>query len=104
MLALKYGKHVFVEKPVALNAKDGKTLVDAFEKANKQLTIGYMMKYHNLHQKAKDIIDNGEIGRVNDARAQFSCWYPDIENAWRQKKELGGGDVRFRKRDRIWNR
>lgn len=91
MLALKYGKHVFVEKPVALNAKDGKTLVDAFEKANKQLTIGYMMKYHNLHEKAREIVKTGEIGQVNDVRVQFSCWYPDIQGAWRQNKQLGGG-------------
>ena len=91
MLALKYGKNVFVEKPVALNAKDGKALVEAFEKANKQITIGYMMKYHNLHEKAREIIETDGIGQVNDIRVQFSCWYPDIKGAWRQNKQLGGG-------------
>ena len=91
MLSLKYGKHVFVEKPIAMTESQAKELLDAFKKEGKQLTVGYMMKYHNLHQKAKQLISNGEIGRVNDVRAQFSCWYPDIENAWRQKKELGGG-------------
>ena len=91
MIALKYGKHVFVEKPVALTAKESRALVDAFKNAGKQITIGYMMKYHNLHKKAREIIENGGIGQVNDIRVQFSCWYPDIPGAWRQKKSLGGG-------------
>lgn len=91
MTALSFGKHVFVEKPVALTARESRELVDAFKKAGKQITIGYMMKYHNLHQKAKEIIQSDGIGQVNDVRVQFSCWYPDIPNAWRQKKSLGGG-------------
>lgn len=91
MTALQYGKHVFMEKPVSLTAKSAQKLLNAFKKAGKQLTIGYMMKYHNLHEKAKEIVLNGEIGQVNDVRAQFSCWYPDIAGAWRQKKSLGGG-------------
>lgn len=91
LLALSYGKHVFMEKPIALTSADGKMLLDAFKKEGKQLTIGYMMKYHNLHEKAKEMVKGGQIGQVNDVRAQFSCWYPDIEGAWRQKKSLGGG-------------
>ncbi len=90
-IALEAGKHVFVEKPVAMNAKEGAEILEKFKAAGKQLTVGYMMKYHSLHQKAKALIQNGEIGEVNDVRAQFSCWYPDIQGAWRQNKSLGGG-------------
>ncbi len=91
MLSLRYGKHVFLEKPIALTGKESEELVEAFKKAGKQITIGYMMKYHNLHEKAKELIQGGKIGNVNSVRAQFTCWYPDIPNAWRQKKALGGG-------------
>ena len=91
MTALKYGKHVFVEKPICINAKESRALVDAFKKVGKQLTIGYMMKYHNLHEQAKSLIQADQIGQVNNVRVQFSCWYPDIAGAWRQKKSLGGG-------------
>ena len=91
MLALKYGKHVFIEKPIGLNAKEGQKMLDAFKKAGKQLFIGYMMKYHNLHQDAKKIISEGGIGQVSSIRLQFTCWYPDIKGAWRQQKALGGG-------------
>ncbi len=91
MTALKYGKHVFLEKPVALNGADSRKLIEEFKKAGKQITIGYMMKYHNLHEKVRELVLSDGIGQVNNIRAQFSCWYPDIPGAWRQKKSLGGG-------------
>jgi len=90
-IALKYGKHVFVEKPISLSAEEGKTLLEQFKQAGRQLTVGYMMKYHNLHVKAKRIVEEGGIGQPVNVRAQFSCWYPDIPGAWRQNKRLGGG-------------
>ncbi len=90
-LCLKHGKHVFIEKPVCITAKEGKKLVKKAKDSDKQLTVGYMMKYHNLHLKAKELIKSGGVGSPNNVRAQFSCWYPDIEGAWRQKKSLGGG-------------
>lgn len=91
MTALKYNKHAFIEKPIGLNAKEGHEILSAYKKANKQLFVGYMMKYHNLHEKAKKIIEEGGIGQVSSIRLQFTCWYPDIQGAWRQTKKLSGG-------------
>lgn len=91
MLALKYGAHVFMEKPLALNRKEGEKIVDAFKKKGKQLVIGYMMGYHNLHCKARELVTSGGLGNINTVRMQFSCWYPEIEGAWRQTKSMSGG-------------
>ena len=91
MLALKYGRNVFMEKPITLSYKEGKKLLDAFKKAGKQLMIGYMMGHHNLHVKARNLIANGGIGDVNLFKLQFTCWYPDIPGAWRQTKAYSGG-------------
>ena len=91
MLALSYNKHVFLEKPVALDGKQSRMLIDAFKKAGKQISIGYMMKYHSLHKKAKELIAGDGVGNVVSVRAQFTCWYPDMPGAWRQNKALGGG-------------
>lgn len=90
-IAIAYGRHVFVEKPIAMNAREGGELLEKCRAAGLQLTVGYMMKYHSLHERAKAMIAAGEIGDVNSVRAQFTCWYPDIEGAWRQKRALGGG-------------
>ncbi len=91
MLCLKYKKHVLLEKPVTLKTEDAKALLDAFKAAGLQLSVGYMMKYHNLHEKAKELVASGAIGQVAEVRAMFSCWYPDTTGAWRQTKALGGG-------------
>lgn len=91
LTVLRFGKHLFMEKPVAINHDDSNDILRAFQKAKKQLSIGYMMKYHNLHEQAKCLIEEDGVGQVNSVRAQFTCWYPDIAGAWRQKKSLGGG-------------
>ena len=91
MLALKYGVNVFLEKPISLNAEDGKKMLDAFKAAGKQLHIGYMMGHHNLHRKAGQIVRSGGLGDLNLVRMQFSCWYPDIPGAWRQTRAMSGG-------------
>ena len=91
MLALKYGVNVFMEKPIAMNRQEAQELLDAFRAAGKQLTIGYMMGYHNLHRKAAQIIAEGGVGQISLVNMQFSCWYPEIPGAWRQEKALGGG-------------
>ncbi|MBQ3133920.1 MAG: Gfo/Idh/MocA family oxidoreductase [Clostridia bacterium] len=91
MTALKYGVHTFIEKPIAMTEAEGRRLLEAFQAAGKQLMIGYMMGYHNLHKKARELVQTGGLGTLNLVRMQFSCWYPEIAGAWRQKKSLGGG-------------
>lgn len=85
------GKHILVEKPLAMSIEQGEEMVAACRKAGVYLVEGYMMKHHALHVKARDIVARGDIGSVVSARAQLSCWYPDIPGAWRQDPNLGGG-------------
>lgn len=91
LTALKYKRAVFVEKPICMTSAEARELTDAFKAAGVQLSVGYMMKHHNLHEKARELVKAGGIGKVVSIRAQFSCWYPDIPGAWRQTKKLGGG-------------
>lgn len=91
MLALSHGLDVLLEKPITMSTREARELVDAFKSKGKQLTVGYMMKHHSLHERIREMIRDGEIGKTVSVRAQFSCWYPDIPGAWRQTKALGGG-------------
>lgn len=91
MLCAKYKKHVLSEKPVTLKTEEAREVLDTFKAAGLQFSVGYMMKFHNLHEKARELVKGGAVGDVADVRAMFSCWYPDIEGAWRQTKKLGGG-------------
>lgn len=85
------GKHILIEKPIAISIPEAEEMVDTCEKAGVYLTEGYMMKCHALNVKAREMVQRGDIGQVVFARAQLSCWYPDMPGAWRQDPKLGGG-------------
>ncbi len=89
--AAKAGKHILIEKPLALTIEEGEEMVNACRDAGVYLVEGYMMKYHSLNAAARDIVARGDIGSVVSARAQLTCWYPPIPGAWRQDPALGGG-------------
>lgn len=63
--ALKAGKHVFVEKPLALKVEDGQTLVSVAENEKRVLMVGHILQYHSAVIKLKELIDAGELGKVN---------------------------------------
>lgn len=52
---------------------------------------GFLMRNHGFHRQMKDLVAQGALGKVVSVRTQLSCWYPEIEGAWRQKKALSGG-------------
>jgi len=49
------------------------------------------MRFHGYHQAMRKIVASGRIGQVVSMRAQFTCWYPKAEGAWRQDPALSGG-------------
>ena len=85
------GKHLLMEKPMALRETEAREILETAKKNRIHLMIGYLMRYHNLHRQMKQIIADGGIGQLVTMRAQFSCWYPDIPGAWRQTRATGGG-------------
>ena len=85
------GKHILCEKPLAISVKETEKLINYCEMKNVVLQVGFMMRYHGYHIKAKEMIDAKAIGNPVMGRAQLTCWYPAMENAWRQDPEKGGG-------------
>jgi len=63
--ALKADKDVFVEKPLALTFKEGQEIVNLADKKNKILMVGHILQYHPAVLKLKDIINNGELGKIH---------------------------------------
>jgi predicted dehydrogenase len=61
---LEAGKHCFVEKPMATNAVDAEAVVAAAESAGRTLMVGHLLEYHPGVVKLKQLIDDGELGRV----------------------------------------
>jgi UDP-2-acetamido-3-amino-2,3-dideoxy-glucuronate N-acetyltransferase len=62
--ALAQGKHVYVEKPLALKVEEGEQLVALAKEKDKILMVGHILQYHNAVIKLKEIIDSGDLGRI----------------------------------------
>lgn len=58
-------KDVFVEKPIALNYKDGEELVSLAKEKNKILMVGHILEYHPAIIKLKELINKGKVGKIN---------------------------------------
>jgi predicted dehydrogenase len=62
--AANAGKHIFVEKPMAPDLKDAYEMVEASNKNNVKLMIGYQSRFLPNHIRAKKIIQKGELGDI----------------------------------------
>jgi predicted dehydrogenase len=70
--AIDHGKHVLIEKPMALKVAD----IDAIEAAAKanDVTVmeGFMYRFHSQHDFVRDLIDSGKIGEVRTVKTAFA--------------------------------
>jgi UDP-N-acetylglucosamine 3-dehydrogenase len=95
ILSLKSGKHVLVEKPMALTLSDCDKMISEAEIAKKNLMVGHTYRYYPSSLKTKEIIDSGEIGKI-----KLVLGYgldpgkipgKDGPPEWTKNKESGGG-------------
>jgi len=63
--ALLAGKHVFVEKPLALMVSEAEILNQSAIRRNLKLMVGHILLYHPAIIKLKEIISSGELGKIN---------------------------------------
>jgi UDP-2-acetamido-3-amino-2,3-dideoxy-glucuronate N-acetyltransferase len=62
--ALEAGKHVFVEKPLALEVAEAETLCGIAARAGRTLMVGHLLQYHPAFLKLKELVAQGELGRL----------------------------------------
>jgi predicted dehydrogenase len=86
----KAGKHVICEKPMAINAQQGKEMVDACKKANVHLLVGYRMHFEPKTLEIIRMRKEGELGKVLffQGLSGFKIGDP---SQWRLNKQLAGG-------------
>lgn len=91
--ALKAGKHVLCEKPMATSAKDCEAMIAAARAADRKLMIAYRCHYEPHNLEAMRRIRSGQYGRprlvVTDMSRQSSL--KDPSDAWRLDAKLSGG-------------
>ncbi len=90
--ALARGCHVFVEKPMALNAAEGRQVVAAAEAAGKTLMVGYCLRFNQVRLALKRLVDEGTLGEISAVVCgKGSKPWP----GWLQRPDLGGGQMMF---------
>jgi UDP-2-acetamido-3-amino-2,3-dideoxy-glucuronate N-acetyltransferase len=62
--ALAAGKHVLVEKPLALDTTQARLLVELAARAGRTLMVGHLLQYHAAFAALRDLVQRGELGRV----------------------------------------
>jgi predicted dehydrogenase len=62
--AIDAGKHVFVEKPMALSVAEGRRLVEHAKAAGRTLMVGHTFLYNDAVRTLKQLLESGDLGRV----------------------------------------
>jgi predicted dehydrogenase len=108
--ALNSGVHVLCEKPMATSEEEAKAMIEAAKTNGKKLMIGHNQRFVASHQKARELIGKGEIGKIYSFRTAFGHggpegWSVDGKDSWFFKKDeafIGAmGDLGVHKSDML---
>ncbi len=90
--ALRAGKNVLCEKPLALSTAEVDAMAAAAKESAKVLTEAFMYRHHPLTLMAKKIVDDGRLGDVRLIRGAFT-FKLTRQGDPRLKKDMGGGSI-----------
>lgn len=90
--ALRAGKHVLCEKPLALSLEEVDAMVAAAQETGKILTEAFMYRHHPQTLKVKELVDSGALGKIQLIKGAFTFTLTRAGN-YRQIKEMGGGSL-----------
>lgn len=106
--ALKAGKHVLCEKPMATSKEEAEQMIEAAKASGKKLMIGHNQRFVKSHQKARQLIKSGEVGKIHSFRTAFGHggpegWSVEGKEGWffnKEKAFIGAmGDLGVHKAD-----
>ena len=89
--ALRHGKHVFCEKPLCLNLAEACEIQAAAVEARRLVMVGYLYRFHPAFRFAKEVLDEGIIGRPHFAL--FRVGGRGSHTEWKHQREEGGGAI-----------
>jgi UDP-N-acetylglucosamine 3-dehydrogenase len=90
--ALQAGVHVLCEKPMATSKQEAEAMIAAAKESGKKLMIAHNQRFVPSHQKARKLIESGEIGKIYSFRTAFGHggpegWSVDGKESWFFQKE-----------------
>jgi predicted dehydrogenase len=92
--AAQHGKHVFVDKPIALELSDATTMVEACESAGVKLAVGASSRFLRGHRECRKLLDDGALGTLAMVETNYSnsrgIHYTPDNWQWYAKGSPGG--------------
>ncbi|MEM7128766.1 MAG: Gfo/Idh/MocA family oxidoreductase [Chloroflexota bacterium] len=92
-MAAEAGKHILVEKPIAMNATEAQAMIDAARKNDVFLMEAFMYRCHPQIAKMVELIQSGAIGDVLVIRSGFGYHAPFNDSSRAYNNKLGGGGI-----------
>jgi predicted dehydrogenase len=90
--AAEAGKHVLCEKPIAMNAAEAQTLIEARDRTKVKIGEAFMVKTHPMWLRARELVRAGAVGELRGIMSVFSYYNADPRNI-RNVREIGGGGL-----------
>ncbi len=87
--ALKSGRHVLVEKPMAMDLREADRMIAAAKKARKRLFVHQNYRYNQEFKHLKEVIDSGILGKLFHIRGHWMGFAR--RNDWQTLRKYGGG-------------
>lgn len=91
MAAMRAGKHVMVEKPMAPSLAEVDQMIAVAQETGRLLTVNQNYRYHPDFLKIKEIVDSGVLGRIVQMRMTGNGFRRRWD--WQTLKQYGGGDL-----------
>jgi len=91
LAAAEAGKHVLVEKPMAMNTREAQEMIDACRKNNVKLMVGHMIRFSPLALRLRELIQLGSLGRIIAARSEFYYDSRLSHRDWLFSRPIAGG-------------
>jgi len=92
LAALKSGKHVLCEKPLARTLEEANEIVAVAQTTDRCFKVGFNHRHHPGMLKAKQLVDQGRIGDFVFVRCRYGiCGRPGYEREWRADPGVVGG-------------
>ncbi|MCX6042396.1 MAG: Gfo/Idh/MocA family oxidoreductase [Caldilinea sp.] len=92
------GKHIYCEKPLAMNVAEGQQMVAAAARAGVKTQMTFNFRFYPAVLRARQLIDAGFLGRIFSFRGRYyrsSYIDPHKPISWRQQKAIAGGGALF---------
>ncbi len=90
LAALDAGKHVLVEKPLAVSLDDAERISRRAEAFPGKVMVGFNMRWHRLVRQARAIVARGGVGPIELVRTAFTSFHETLP-AWQTERAQGGG-------------